>query len=61
MKNNDNNDKLKKDRHFPDPGAVEDIYELKYRDEEQKSAPIAASENQINTAGATSSEPRIRG
>ncbi|QZY56937.1 hypothetical protein [Crassaminicella profunda] len=47
-------------RNSVDPGAVEDIYGLKYREQELKSGSIAGTENQINTAGATSSSPGTR-
>jgi hypothetical protein len=57
MKKNREFDQTIVEKRSADPGAVEDIYELKYRDTEPKSGPIAGTENQINTVGATSSTP----
>ncbi|MCT4618762.1 MAG: hypothetical protein N4A62_05175 [Marinisporobacter sp.] len=60
QKNNKNEEKrIKLVRNSVDPGAIEDIYELKYREQELKSGPIGGTKNQVNTAGATSSSPGI--
>jgi hypothetical protein len=60
QKNPENEEKeIKLVRNSVDIGAIEDIYELKYREQELKSGLIAGTENQVNTAGATSSSPGI--
>lgn len=48
------------ENRFAEPGAVEDISELKLPRAPLKSGAIAGTENQINTAGATSSPPEER-
>ncbi|KXG75734.1 hypothetical protein [Thermotalea metallivorans] len=53
-------EKIVIEKKFADPGAVEDIQELKVKFQEPKSGPILGNGNQVNTAGATSSKPDIR-
>jgi len=48
------------ENRFAEPGAVEDIWELKLPGAPLKSGAIAGTESQINTAGATSSTPEER-
>ncbi|MEW9122583.1 MAG: hypothetical protein AB2421_07705 [Thermotaleaceae bacterium] len=53
--------KAEEAKRLVDPGAVEDIQELQLYTEGLKSGEIAGTENQINTAGATSSTPENKG
>ena len=48
------------EKKFAEPGAVEDIQELQFHERPLKSGAIGGTENQINTAGATSSTPEDR-
>lgn len=45
------------ENRFAEPGAVEDIQQLHFHKRPLKSGAIGGTENQINTAGATSSTP----